>query len=343
MNPFSFSAPVDLATALLQARQGMHGKTKFIAGGTNLVDLMKEHVETPHSLIDINHLPFTRIEPSPTGGLLIGAMVRNAETAYHPLVRQHYPLLSMAILAGASAQIRNMASNGGNLLQRTRCIYFYDTAVPCNKRQPGSGCPAIGGINRQHAILGASEMCIATHPSDMCVALAALQAVIHISSSHGNRQIAFADFHRLPGDRPDIESNLAAGELITHIELSPAEQFAKHCTYLKLRDRASYAFALVSVAAALDMADDGRIREARIALGGVAHKPWRLPEAEFLLTGQLPGNAVFVKVADCLLKGAQGQGGNNFKINMAHRAIVRALETAAANSRHKIEIPEAAI
>lgn len=342
MNSFSFSSPVDVAAALQQISMGVPGKTKFVAGGTNLIDLMKEHVETPVSLVDINHLPFTLIEPSPIGGLLIGAMARNADTAYHALVRQHYPLLSQAILAGASAQIRNMASNGGNLLQRTRCVYFYDVAVPCNKRRPGSGCPAIGGLSRQHAILGASETCIATHPSDMCVALAALQAIIHVRSSDGSRQIAFADFHRLPGDRPNIDTSLAEGELITHIELPPARQFVNHCTYLKLRDRASYAFALVSVAAALDIADDGSIHEARIALGGVAHKPWRVPQAEALLVGELPENAVFARAADYLLKDAQGQGGNNFKLSMAHRAVIRALETAAASTEQKSDTTEVA-
>ncbi|MFZ6641800.1 FAD binding domain-containing protein [Undibacterium sp. TC4M20W] len=338
MNSFSFSAPEDVAEALRQVGIGIPGETKFIAGGTNLIDLMKEHVETPVSLVDISQLPLSLIEPSSIGGLLIGAMVRNADTAYHPLVRQHYPLLSHAILSGASAQIRNMASNGGNLLQRTRCVYFYDVAVPCNKRRPGSGCPAIAGLNRQHAILGTSEMCIATHPSDMCVALAALQAIVHVRSVNGSRQIAFSDFHRLPGDRPDMDTSLAEGELITHIELPPAQQFVNHCTYLKLRDRASYAFALVSVAVALDIADDGSINEARIALGGVAHKPWRLPEAEALLAGELPTSAAFVRVADYLLKDAQGQGNNNFKLSMAHRAIIRALELAAASSCRQADV-----
>jgi xanthine dehydrogenase YagS FAD-binding subunit len=222
-----------------------------------------------------------------------------------------------------------MASNGGNLLQRTRCHYFYDVGVPCNKRAPGSGCSAIGGLTRQHAILGASPQCIAVHPSDMCVALAALGAVVHVRSPQGTRAIAFADFHRLPGDRPDQDTTLGQDELITHIELPPSSQFAAHSAYLKFRDRASYAFALVSVAAMLDIGDDGRIREARLALGGVAHKPWRLPAAEALLAGQRGETSAFGRAADALLAGAEGQGENNFKIEMARRAVVRALEQAA--------------
>jgi len=333
MNPYLYSAARDVQDAVAQIAFNASGETaRFVAGGTNLIDLMKENIARPAALIDINGLPLDLIEPTESGGLMLGALARNADTAYHPVVRTQYPLLTAAILAGASPQIRNMASNGGNLLQRTRCYYFYDAGVPCNKRQPGSGCPAIGGLTRQHAILGASEHCIATHPSDMCVALAALAAVIHVRSTHGTRAIPFADFHRLPGDRPDIDTTLAPDELITHIELPPASRFAEHSAYLKLRDRASYAFALVSVAAMLDLGADGTVTEARIAVGSVAHKPWRLPAAESLLSGARPTAENFARVADALLSGARGQGVNDFKIPMAHRAIVRALEVATAGT-----------
>ncbi len=303
--------------------------TRFIAGGTNLLDLMKLQLMTPAALVDINRLPLDVIEQRAGGGLQLGATARNAETAWHPLVERDYPLLSAAILAGASPQIRNMASNGGNLLQRTRCTYFYDRATPCNKREPGSGCSAIGGLTRHHAILGASDHCIATHPSDMCVALAALDATVHVASLRGERTIPFADFHRLPGDTPHVDSTLAPDELILRIELPPAPEYLAHSAYLKIRERLSYAFALVSVAAALDLDTDGSIRSARLALGGVAHKPWRSVEAEALLTGARPSPAAFAVAADRLLKGAVSQGQNAFKIPLAHRAIVRALETAA--------------
>lgn len=336
MNNFSYLAAgsVDSALAsMAQAQLEGHGG-RFIAGGTNLIDLMKENITRPTRLIDINRLPLDGIAPLEDGGLRLGALARNADTAYHPLVQQRYPLLRAAILAGASPQIRNMASNGGNLLQRTRCYYFYDTGVPCNKREPGSGCPARQGLARQHAILGTSEHCIATHPSDMCVALAALGAVVHVQSPRGERDIAFADFHRLPGDRPDVDNTLAPDELITHIDLPPAQAFAGHSTYLKLRERASYAFALVSVAAMLELDEAGRVRQARIALGGVAHKPWRSSEAEALLTGRPATPDAFSAAADALLAGAQsfgtGPGSNAFKITMARRAVVRALEMAAA-------------
>ncbi|MRX06570.1 xanthine dehydrogenase family protein subunit M [Pseudoduganella sp. FT25W] len=328
MNPITYFRPADASEALAHADVG----ARFIAGGTNLVDLMKEFVMRPAALIDINGLPLDAIAPGANGGLLLGATARNADTAYHPLVRTGYPLLTAALLAGASPQIRNMASNGGNLLQRTRCHYFYDVATQCNKRQPGSGCSAIGGLTRQHAILGASEHCIAVHPSDMCVALAALGAIVHVRSASGERQIDFADFHRLPGDQPERDTTLAAGELITHIELPPAAQFAAHSAYLKIRDRASYAFALVSVAAMLDIGDDGVVRDARLALGGVAHKPWRVPAAEALLVGHPATAEHFARAADALLAGAQGQGENDFKITLAHRAVVRALEQAAAGT-----------
>ena len=340
MNPFSYAVAADAAAAVAEIGANPAPATtnpatvrvKLIAGGTNLLDLMKENVMRPARLVDINRLPLGGIEETAAGGLALGALARNADTAYHPLVRRRYPLLTAALLAGASPQIRNMATNGGNLLQRTRCHYFYDAGVPCNKRQPGSGCPAIGGLTRQHAILGASEQCIATHPSDLCVALAALGATVHVKSSAAERSIAFGDFHRLPGERPEQDTTLAPDELITHIELPPAGAFAAHSAYLKLRDRASYAFALVSVAAALDLADDGTVRAVRVALGGVAHKPWRLPQAEALLVGARADAENFARLADALLRDARGQGDNDFKIPMAHRAIVRALEVAAAGT-----------
>jgi xanthine dehydrogenase YagS FAD-binding subunit len=325
MNPITYIEAGDVTGALYHSRD--QGRA-FIAGGTNLIDLMKEQVARPQALVDINGLALADIVPGADGGLLLGATARNADTAYHPLVRAGYPLLTAAILAGASPQIRNMASNGGNLLQRTRCHYFYDLATACNKRAPGSGCAAIGGLTRQHAILGASAHCIATHPSDMCVALAALEAVVHVESADGARQIAFADFHRLPGDHPELDTTLAPGELITHIALPPAANFAAHSAYLKFRDRASYAFALVSVAAMLDVGDDGVVRAARLALGGVAHKPWRVPLAEAALVGRRAEPAAFAHAAELLLASAQGQGGNDFKITMARRAVIRALEQA---------------
>jgi xanthine dehydrogenase YagS FAD-binding subunit len=300
---------------------------KFIAGGTNLVDLMKEDVERPTRLIDISRLSLRDIEEIAGGGVRVGALVPNSDLAYHPLIAQRYPMLASAILAGASAQLRNMASTGGNLLQRTRCHYFYDTATPCNKRVPGSGCAAIDGHNRMHAILGASDVCIATHPSDMCVALAALEAQIRVTGPAGERVIAFADFHRLPGDRPQHDNTLAHGEIVTAIELPP-RGFAAHYTYLKIRDRLSYAFALVSVAAALEL-DGETITEARLALGGVAHKPWRAPAAEAALRGQAPTEASFARAADVLLRGAKGHAHNAFKIELARRAIIRALTQAA--------------
>jgi xanthine dehydrogenase YagS FAD-binding subunit len=275
----------------------------------------------------------TAIEETRSGGLLLGALARNADTAYHPAVRTRFPLLTAAILACASPQLRNMATNGGNLLQRTRCYYFYDVVAPCNKREPGTGCSAIGGLTRQHAILGASEHCIATHPSDMCVALAALDAQVHVTSNAGSRVIPLVDFHRLPGDRPDLDSNLSVGELITHLELpGTATAFADHSAYLKFRDRASYSFALVSAAAGLELNEDGSIQQARIAIGGVAHKPWRSLEAEALLGGGRPTDNNFGLAADALLEGAAGQGDNDFKISLAHRAVVRALTVAAAGT-----------
>jgi xanthine dehydrogenase YagS FAD-binding subunit len=300
---------------------------KFIAGGTNLIDLMKEDVERPSRLIDISRLPLKTVAETAAGGLRIGALVPNSDLAYHPLVAQRYPLLGSAILAGASQQLRNMASTGGNLLQRTRCAYFYDTATPCNKREPGSGCSAINGLNRMHAILGTSESCIATHPSDMCVALAALDATVHVAGPGGERAMAIVDFHRLPGTTPQRDTNLAPDEIVTAVEL-PAPGFAKNYTYLKIRDRLSYAFALVAVAAALEL-DGGTIKEARLALGGVAHKPWRDRSAEAALRGQTAGPVAFARAADLVLRDAKGFAHNAFKIELARKAIVRALTQAA--------------
>jgi xanthine dehydrogenase YagS FAD-binding subunit len=322
---FQYARATDVADALRQI--AADPAAKFIAGGTNLIDLMKYDVERPLRLIDITRLPLRTVEETADGGVRIGALVPNSDLAYHPLIDQRYPLLASAILAGASQQLRNMASTGGNLLQRTRCFYFYDTATPCNKREPGSGCSAVRGINRINAILGTSEACIATHPSDMCVALAALEAKVHVAGPAGERAIAFADFHRLPGDTPQFDSNLQPNEIVTAIEL-PAQGFAKNYSYLKIRDRLSYAFALVSVAAALDL-DGGRIKEARLALGGVAHKPWRKSEAEAALRGQSADAATFAKAADLLLRDAKGFSHNAFKIDLARRAAVRTLTQAA--------------
>ncbi|PIQ22973.1 MAG: FAD-binding molybdopterin dehydrogenase [Cytophagales bacterium CG18_big_fil_WC_8_21_14_2_50_42_9] len=325
MRSFSYTRVLEVETAVQEKSAGV--EAKFIAGGTNLTDLMKAKVEQPQQLIDIRRLPLKEITENPEGGLRLGALVTNAQTAYHPEIENRYPLLSQAILAGASAQLRNMATNGGNPLQRTRCYYFYDTATACNKREPGSGCSAINGFNRIHAILGTSESCIAVHPSDMAVALTALEAKVNVRSQNGERVIPFVDFHRLPGDTPHIDTNLQADEIITSIDL-PTQGFAEHATYLKIRDRESYAFALVSVAAALEM-EGNIIKNARIALGGVAHKPWRKPEAEALLNGKEANAANFQPVAEALIAGAQGYGHNDFKIELAKRAIVRALLQAA--------------
>jgi len=325
---FQYARASDVADAVRQI--GADPAAKFIAGGTNLIDLMKEDVERPTRLIDISRLPLKTVEETKDGGLRIGALVPNSDLAWHPLIEQRYPLLSSAILAGASAQLRNMASTGGNLLQRTRCYYFYDTATPCNKREPGSGCSAINGVNRIHAILGTSDSCIATHPSDMCVALAALEARVHVAGPSGDRVIAFADFHRLPGNTPHIDSNIGPNEIITAIEL-PAKGFAATYSYLKIRDRLSYAFALVSVAAALEL-DGGRVKDARLALGGVAHKPWRDPAAEAAMRGQAANHTTFAGAADMLLRDAKGFVHNTFKIDLARRAIVRALTQAASGT-----------
>jgi xanthine dehydrogenase YagS FAD-binding subunit len=325
MNRFSYVRASSADEAVREI--GEPGTAKLIAGGTNLLDLMKENVARPERLVDINRLPFAAIEERADGGLRLGALVTNADTAYHELVAARYPLISRAILAGASPQLRNMATNGGNLLQRTRCYYFYDVGTPCNKREPGSGCPAIEGTNRIHAILGTSERCIAVHPSDFCVALAALKAVVQVRGPRGERAIPIAEFHRLPGDTPEIDTNLAADEIIIAIDLPP-RGFAEHHAYLKVRDRQSYAFALVSVAAGLEI-DQGTITEARLALGGVAHKPWRDPEAEALLRGRAATRETFQRAADTVVREARGFGGNDFKIELARRAVVRALEQAA--------------
>jgi xanthine dehydrogenase YagS FAD-binding subunit len=322
---FEYARASDVADAVRQI--AADPKAKFIAGGTNLIDLMKDDVERPSRLIDISRLPLNKIEAIPGDGVRIGALVPNSDLAYHPLIEQRYPLLASAIVAGASAQLRNMASSGGNLLQRTRCYYFYDTATPCNKREPGSGCSALKGLNRMHAILGTSEACIATHPSDMCVALAALEARVHVQGPAGERLIAFADFHRLPENTPQHDTTLQSNEIITAIELPP-RGFERNYTYLKIRDRLSYAFALVSVAAALEL-DGEIIKDARIALGGVAHKPWRNADAEAALTGQAAHEAAFAHAADLLIHGAKGFEHNAFKIDLARRAIIRALTQAA--------------
>ena len=302
--------------------------SKFLGGGTNLVDLMRENIEQPDALIDVSGLSSAGISDLPDGGISIGAAVKNSAVANHRLVRERYPLLAQAILFGASGQIRNMATTGGNLMQRTRCYYFYDEAARCNKRVPGSGCDATGGFNRMHAILGASENCIATHPSDMCVALAALDAIVHVEGPCGQRTIPFDAFHRLPGDTPHVETNLRRDELITSIQL-PVLPFAKTSRYRKVRDRASYAFALVSVAAALDT-ENGVIRNVRIALGGVAHKPWRANQAENVLGGAPVSTETFQRAAEAELAGAHGYGYNDFKIELAKRLIVGVLSELSA-------------
>jgi xanthine dehydrogenase YagS FAD-binding subunit len=320
MKPFAYARAGDAPAALDLISQP---HAKFLAGGTNLVDLMRENIEQPDTVVDISGLSFTQVEELPGGGLSIGASVRNTAVAVHRLVRERYPLLSQAIVFGASGQIRNMATVGGNLMQRTRCPYFYDEAASCNKRHPGSGCDAIHGVNRTHAILGASPNCIATHPSDMCVALAALGAIVHVEGPRGTRAIPFDVFHRLPGDTPHIETDLHHDELITSVEIPPLE-FATHSLYRKIRDRASYAFALVSVAAALAI-ERGVITHVRIALGGVAHKPWRAFEAERALVGAAATRDTYSRAAEAELAGARGFGHNDFKIELAKRTLVSVL------------------
>jgi len=326
MTPFAYSKPSSIEQALQLA-----GPTaRFIAGGTNLLDLMKENVARPERIIDITGLPLREITATADGGLLIGALVSNADLAWHPAIERDYPLLVQAVLAGASPQLRNMASTGGNLLQRTRCHYFYDSTTPCNKREPGTGCPARTGLNRNHAILGASLECVAVHPSDLCVALAALEARVHVRGRGGERQIAFADFHVLPDHHPQRDNCLEDDELITAIEL-PRPRFSRHAHYLKIRDRASYAFALVSVAAALEL-DGERIGAIRVALGGVAHKPWRASAAEQMLNGQPLTQAALTNAAAAALRDARPLADNRFKVQLAQRAIVRAVNQAAGRA-----------
>jgi xanthine dehydrogenase YagS FAD-binding subunit len=320
MNNFSYTKALNTNQAITEIDGDI--RNKIIAGGTNINDLLKYFITKADKLVDINpiteHNAIIRLD---NGGARLGALHTNASTAYDPIIEERYPLLSKAILAGASAQIRNMATNGGNLMQRTRCYYFYDINTPCNKRDPGSGCSAISGYNRIHAILGQSENCIAVFPSDMCVALAALEAVVNIDGPDGERVLAFAEFHRLPGDTPNIDNNLKHGEIITSIDL-PEKGFPKNYSYSKLRDRSSYSFALVSVATAFDLENDS-IKEARIALGGVAHKPWRVIEAEDFLKEKAPNKENFAAAADIILEGARGYEHNSFKIDLAKRAIIR--------------------
>lgn len=320
MNSFQYTKVSSVEAGLDSKKQSFDHR--FIAGGTNLLDLWKYNLIHPHVLIDLNGINECKtISSNEHGGLHLGALMTNADTAYHPLITERFPILSRAILAGASAQIRNSATNGGNLMQRTRCYYFYDPEVPCNKRIPGSGCPAKEGYNRMHAILGASDDCIAVFPSDMCVALSVLDAIIHVIGPDGPRKIPFSDFHRLPGDTPEIDNSLSAHELITSIELPP-QHFTQHYSYLKLRDRHSYAFALVSVATVLEV-ENGLVKTARISLGGVAHKPWRSLAGEALLVGKPPIRESFAAAADVILSGAVGYKHNSFKIELAKRAIIR--------------------
>jgi xanthine dehydrogenase YagS FAD-binding subunit len=327
---FQFSRAKDAGAAIAagaESKTAQQGATvRFIAGGTTLLDLMKLNVERPERVIDVNRLPFDQIEKLPDGGLRIGATVRNSDLAHHPVVRQDYAVLSEAILAGASTQLRNMATTAGNLLQRTRCMYFRDTAMPCNKREPGSGCPAIGGSNRMLAVLGTSEHCIASNPSDMNVALAALEATVLVQGVKGERAIPIDAFHLLPGDTPQRETVLGPGDLVTHVTLPPPAAGGKSL-YLKLRDRASYEFALASAAVIVTVAD-GKVSRARVALGGVGTKPWRSPEAEAALTGQPAEEPVFRKAAEAALRDAKPQSENGFKIELARRCLVHALKLA---------------
>ena len=326
MQPFAYIAAGDERSA---RQAGTAPGARFMAGGTTLIDLMKLDVEHPSTVVDITGVPLTQIDELPGGGLRVGAMVRNSDMAQHDLIRVRYPVVSQAILAGASAQVRNMATTGGNLLQRTRCYYFRDTAAPCNKRDPGSGCSALEGYNRIHAVLGTSEHCIATHPSDLCVALAALDAIVRVSGASGDRTIPLTEFHLTPGDHPERETVIQPGELITAVDI-PALPFARQSVYVKVRDRASYAFALASAAVALDV-ENGAVRDVRIAIGGVATKPWRAREAERALIGQPAGPAAFRAAAEDALAGAMPRGHNAFKIELAKRTLVRALSRAGAS------------
>jgi xanthine dehydrogenase YagS FAD-binding subunit len=325
MNRFDYIRPTSVEEAV-KALAAVPD-ARVLAGGTNLVDLMKYDVEKPSRIVDVNRLPLNAIDETEQGGLRIGALVSNADLAWDARIEARYPLLSSAIMAGASPQLRNAATTGGNLLQRTRCYYFYDASTACNKREPGSGCSAIGGVNRIHAVLGASDACIATHPSDMCVALAALDALVHVTGPDGARTIPFAEFHRLPGDRPELDNTMRHGELITAVELPPSD-FGPNYSYLKIRDRLSYAFALVSAAVALKL-HEGKIVDVRIALGGIAHKPWRDRDAEAGLMGQAPDERVIGDFADRVLKPARACEQNGFKSELARRVILRAVRQAA--------------
>jgi xanthine dehydrogenase YagS FAD-binding subunit len=333
MRPFKYTKATDPATAVQLV--AANTSADFLAGGTNILDLMKEDVARPTQLVDITRLKLTQIEMVANGGgkmLSLGALAKNTDTANHPLVRQNYPLLAQAILAGASGQIRNMATNGGNLNQRTRCPYFYDTAMPCNKREPNSGCGALAGINRNHAIFGWSEQCVAVYPSDMAIALAALDARIEVQGANGSgRSIAFADYHRLPGNTPARDNTLTPGELITAIVLPP-NNFADRSYYLKVRDRSSYAFALISVAVAVEL-DGDRIKQVKIAMGGVAHKPWRALTAESLLIGKAATAANFAAAAAAEMAAAKPLEHNQFKVELSRRSIVRALQMVTDSSK----------
>ncbi|QCR21442.1 xanthine dehydrogenase family protein subunit M [Pontibacter sp. SGAir0037] len=327
MNPFQYIRP-SRAKAAIEALT-KDPKARFIAGGTNLIDLMKHGVMAPEKLVDVNLLPYKKIEKK-GNGIRIGALVSNKAVAEDKLVLEKFPLLSQALLAGASAQLRNMATVGGNIMQRTRCYYFYDTALPCNKREPGTGCGALEGIHDMHAIFGFSDNCIAVHPSDMAVALAALDATVVVAGPKRERQIPFVDFHRLPGNTPEQDTNLQKDELIIAVDI-PESPFAKHAHYLKVRERASYAFALVSVAAALDISGNN-IRDARLAMGGVAHKPWRLFEAEKALVGKPASQQTFQQAAEIAMRGAKAFEHNAYKLELAPRSLVQALKTAAGIS-----------
>jgi xanthine dehydrogenase YagS FAD-binding subunit len=332
MKNFEFTRPADAAGAVAgaaRAKTAQQGAdVRFVAGGTTLLDLMKLNVESPERLLDINRLPLAEIAAAPDGGLRVGAMARNSDVAHHPTVVRDYAVLSQAILSGATAQLRNMATTAGNLLQRTRCMYFRDTAMPCNKREPGTGCPAITGSNRMLAILGTSEHCIATNPSDMCIAMAALEATIHVQGPKGARAVPIGEFHLLPGDTPHRETVLEPGDLVTHVTLPPPVAGSRQI-YLKLRDRASHEFALASAAVVVTIGG-GNMTRARIALGGVGTKPWRSPEAERALTGQPANEATFKKAAEAALRDAKPQTENGFKIELAKRCLGHALKMASA-------------
>lgn len=331
MHTFEFIRPADPAAAIDTAAQARTAQqsadVRFLGGGTTLLDLMKLNVETPARVLDINRLPLDKIQDASDGGLTIGATVRNSDLANHPRVLRDYAVLSQAILSGASGQIRNMATTAGNLVQRTRCVYFRDTAMPCNKREPGTGCPAITGSNRTMAILGTSDRCIANNPSDMCVAMATLEAVIHVQGPNGTRSVSFGDFHLLPGQTPERETVLEPGDLITHVTLPPPIAGSRQ-VYLKLRDRASYEFALASAAVVMTV-DRGNVSYIRIALGGVGTKPWRSPDAEASVMGKPANDASFREAAEAALRGAKAQSENKFKIELAKRCLVHTLQTAA--------------